>query len=301
MDRAFLIVATLCFLLGCVHTALSIRAGTGGRHGSSWFNLGVLAAGFVLQTLFLSVRGKALGRCPLTNFFEVIIFLAWAMVLFYLVIGNTYRLSPLGLFTAPVAFVLQTGALLAPIDTPPATAALALPHAAVNRWLEFHAAFSMLAYGAFALAGIAGVMYLLQERQLKTHRLRSLFFQLPSIADLGVVNARLLLVGFILLSLGLLAGMGIGAPGNAFLHLGWPLVTWLLYAFLVQASWGLLWKLAPRQVAKGSVVAFTVALLTLWGLTFVNSPRAAASARLLPFTPGILRESTVAVAPLPSL
>lgn len=277
MDRVLLYAASLCFLLGCVHTALSIRAGTGGRHGSSWFNLGVLAAGFVLQTAFLSVRGKALGRCPLTNFFEVIIFLAWAMVMFYLVIGNTYRLSPLGLFTAPLAFLLQAGALIAPIDPPRAVPVMPLPHTAINRWLEFHAAFSMLAYGAFALAGVAGVMYLLQERQLKTHRLRPLFFQLPPIADLGTVNARLLMVGFVLLSLGLVAGVGIGTPGNAFLHLGWPLVTWLVYAFLIQAKWGLLWKLAPRQLAKGSIAAFSVALLTLWGLTFVSAPHPSSS------------------------
>ena len=95
------------------------------------------------------------------------------------------------------------------------------------------------------------------------------------------------MVGFVLLSLGLVAGMGIGTPGNAFLHLGWPLVTWLVYAFLVQAKWGLLWKLAPRQLAKGSIVAFSVALLTLWGLTFVNTPRPAASI-LSPAGPGRL-------------
>ena len=273
MDRAFLVAATLCFLLGGVYTLLSIRAGNGARHGSSWFNLGALVAGFVLQTCFLSVRGQALGRCPLTNLFEVIIFVAWAMVLFYLVVGNTYRMSPLGLFTAPLAFVMQAGALLSSLDRPSGAAATA-PHHAVNPWLEFHAAFSVLAYGAFALAGVAGVMYLLQERQLKTHRLRSLFFQLPSIVELGVVNARLLLTGFVLLSLGLVSGLGIGTPGSL-MHLGWPLVTWFLYAYLVQSRWGL-WKLAPRQVAKGSVVAFTVALLTLWGLTFVSAPRRAA-------------------------
>ena len=34
---------------------------------------------------------------------------------------------------------------------------------------------SMIAYGAFALACVAGVMYLVQERQLKTHQLHSIF------------------------------------------------------------------------------------------------------------------------------
>jgi ABC-type uncharacterized transport system permease subunit len=34
-------------------------------------------------------------------------------------------------------------------------------------WLELHASISLIAYGAFALACIAGVMYLVQERQIK--------------------------------------------------------------------------------------------------------------------------------------
>ena len=39
-------------------------------------------------------------------------------------------------------------------------------------WPEMHAAVSMIAYGAFALACVAGVMYLVQERLLKQHRLK---------------------------------------------------------------------------------------------------------------------------------
>jgi len=50
-------------------------------------------AWFRLQTAFLSVRGHALGSCPITNLFEVLVFLAWSIALIYLLIGTTYRLS----------------------------------------------------------------------------------------------------------------------------------------------------------------------------------------------------------------
>jgi ABC-type uncharacterized transport system permease subunit len=261
IDRYLLAASTLCFLLGFAYTMFSLGARV---YPSSRFNLTVLTVGFVFQTAFLGLRGREVGRCPLTNLFEVVAFLSWAMVLFYLVIGTTYRLSPLGMFTAPLAFVLQTIALIAPIDHPaPAVAR----EGAVNPWLEFHAAFSVLACGAFALAGIAGAMYLWEERQLKTHRLNAVFFHLPPIADLGRLNARLLWVGFILLSAGLCAGIGMGVP-NSWPHLLWAMVMWVLYGVLVQARWGA-WKLAPRRVASLSVAAFTVALLTLGGLSFV--------------------------------
>lgn len=261
MDRFLLAGSTLFFLLGFAYTMFSLGARL---YRSSRFNLAVLTVGFGLQTAFLALRGREVGRCPLTNLFEVIVFLSWGMVLFYLAVGTTYRLSPLGMFTAPFAFILQTVALIAPIDRPAPAVARA---AAVNPWLEFHAAFSVLACGAFALAGVAGAMYLWQERQLKTHHLNAIFFQLPPIADLGLLNSRLLTVGFLLLTAGLGAGIGMGAP-NSWPHLLWAGVLWVMYGILVQARWGA-WKLAPRQVAGLSLVAFSIALLTLGGLSFV--------------------------------
>ncbi len=80
-DRDWLVASTVCFLLSFAYTA-----GTLGdrRLYSKWWNLGVVALGFALQTVFLALRGHAVGRCPLTNLFEVIAFLCWALVLFYL-------------------------------------------------------------------------------------------------------------------------------------------------------------------------------------------------------------------------
>ena len=58
----------------------------------------------------------------------------------------------------------------------------------VNPWLEAHTSFSMVACGAFALACIAGVMFLVQERQLKTRH--PSFNFLPASADHGVVGRK---------------------------------------------------------------------------------------------------------------
>ena len=253
------ILSSVFFLASFAYTAFML--GTHRRVSLS-FNFILIACGFLLQTDSLYIRGAIRGRCPLTNLYEVINFLCWALVLFYLIVGNTYRLSPLGLLTAPFVCVLQLFGTFSGLDTVGYT-----PPGQVNPWVETHAALSILAFGAFALAGLAGGMYLWQERQLKTHRVRALFFQLPPIADLGRLNTRLLAVGFVLLTVGLAAGVGMGAP-SSWPHLAWAIVVWLLYAFLVQARWGA-WKLPPRRVASLSVVAFAVALLTLSGLSFV--------------------------------
>ena len=220
----------------------------------------MIMLGFVLQTAFLGLRGRALGRCPITNLFEVLVFLGWSIALIYIVIGPAYRLSLMGAFTAPLVFALQSGALIAPIDT--VHSARMQP----NSWLEFHASISLIAYGAFALACVAGAMYLVQERQLKTHAFHSLFYQLPPLTNLFSAMTRLLWFGFILYSAGLISGFFTGEP-LPHLKVTLALVIWMIYAaILLGPQWR---SVAPRRVAAFCIVAFAGALSLLWSIEFV--------------------------------
>src|SRR5438874_10882233 len=96
-----------------MRTIIALGAGTF-RLGR--FNFLAIGLGFIFQTAFLSIRGHELHRCPLTNLFEVFIFLAWSIALIYMLVGPAYRLSLKGAFTAPLVFLLQAFALIAPID-----------------------------------------------------------------------------------------------------------------------------------------------------------------------------------------
>ena len=222
-------------------------------------NFFAVALGFGFQTAFLSVRGHALGRCPLTNLFEVFIFLAWSVAAIYLLVGAAYRLSLMGAFTAPLVVLLQGLALIAPIDV---RHPVKLP---ADPWLEFHASVSLVAYGAFALACIAGVMYLVQERQLKTHQLHSIFYHLPPLTDLFAAITRLLWWGFALYTLGMVSGFFTGHP-LPHLQIVAAIGVWLLYAAILQAR-HLRW-LGPRRVAALCIIGFSAALTLLWGITF---------------------------------
>jgi ABC-type uncharacterized transport system permease subunit len=256
MDRHLLIVSTVCFFAAVARTVIALRAG---NFQLGRFNFLAIGLGFIFQTAFLSIRGHELGRCPITNLFEVFIFLAWSVALIYMVVGPTYRLSLMGAFTAPLVILLQGFALLAPIDIRHATK---LPP---NPWLEFHASVSMVAYGAFALACIAGIMYLVQERQLKTHELRSIFYHLPPLTDLFAAITRLLWLGFVLYTLGLVSGFFVGRP-LPYLQMVCAFGVWLLYAVILQGRH--FRRLAPKRVAALSIVGFSVALTLLWGITF---------------------------------
>jgi ABC-type uncharacterized transport system permease subunit len=256
VDRYLLIASTFCFLAAVVHTAIELRAKV---FRPMRFNFVAIGLGFVFQTAFLWIRGQQLGRCPITNLFEVFAFLAWSVALAYMVVGPAYRLSLMGAFTAPLVLLLQGFALIAPIDTRhPVTVS-------ANSWLEFHASMSLLAYGVFALACIAGVMYLLQERQLKTHHLHSIFYHLPPLTNLFAVITRLLWWGLALYTVGIVSGFFTGHPLPR-IQVAAAIALWLLYAAILQAR-HLKW-LAPKRVAALCIVGFSVALALLWGITF---------------------------------
>ncbi|MDQ2867350.1 MAG: cytochrome c biogenesis protein [Verrucomicrobiota bacterium] len=258
MDRQLLLLSTGCFLAAVVRTVVAMRA----RHFQrSRFNLAMILLGFGLQTGFLTLRGHVVGRCPITNLFEVLIFLAWSIALIYLLVGPAYRLSLMGAFTAPLVFAVQIIALVTPIDVRRVT------RTNPNAWLEFHASISIIAYGAFALACVAGVMYLVQERQLKTRALHSIFYQLPPLPNLFAAMTRLLWLGFALYTAGLASGFFTGEP-LPHLKIALAVIIWLIYGAILQGRY--LHAVAPRRIAAWCVAAFAAALSLLWSIEFAT-------------------------------
>jgi len=258
MDRVLLAVSTVCFLLGFAYSmyALGARMVRPAR-----FNFIIMLFGFALQTGFLHLRGQTVGRCPLTNMFEILVFLSWSLVLLYFIVGPTYRLSLLGTFTSPLVFIILTFAQSLP------SASLAPEYKpSAGFWPEMHAAVSLIAYGAFALACVAGVMYLIQERSLKQHRMNSFLFNLPPIADLAGALQRVLLAGFVLLTLGLVAGFQAGDLEAHRAAIIWSICVWLMYGVLLLLRFT--HRFSSRHIAWMSVIAFTVALTTLWIIIF---------------------------------
>ena len=257
-DRVWIWIATYCFFLASAYSTYSLFTG---KFMAPRLTFGLVAAGFLCQTVFLGARGHEVGRCPITNFCELLTFLSWSMILIYLLIGSSYRLSLLGVFTTPFAAVLSIWALFQPEQQ------VVLPRHPVNPWLEAHTSFSIVACGAFALAGFAGLMYLIQERQLKTRRPTSVFFRLPPIKTLVVANFRLLWLGFGLFTVGLGTGFMIGQDVD-WRKVAWSLVVWALYGGILLAR--VRRSMAAKWVATLSIIAFSLLLSMFWGIRFIS-------------------------------
>jgi ABC-type transport system involved in cytochrome c biogenesis permease subunit len=252
MNHLPLVLSALCCLLAFWATLAALKRR---RPLPNRLTLAAMGAAFLLQTGFLLQRGHAIGHCPLTNLFEALIFLSWSITLYYLLLGPAYRYSPLGFFTEPLLMAIQAVALLAPLDLPPARP---LPP---MLWVETHAALAVMAYGAFAMAGVAGAMWLAQARQLKTHRLSPLFFQMPALEPLAVANRRLLWLGLALLS----ASLGAAAVSRLTVApkvVLWGGTMWAAYLLILLAR-----RIGPRRVALLSLSGFALAI---GALVFLN-------------------------------
>jgi ABC-type uncharacterized transport system permease subunit len=250
MDRWFLIASTLLAVIGGGWGMLAVHRGTRSRWTVLW-----MAAVLLCQVGFLAQRGQLRGACPLQDLGEILVFLAWAMTVFYMLIGSTYRLSLLGVFTAPLVVALQGSALLfgwlAP--APKYVGETSLFHA-------LHSATSVLAYGALGLAGIAGTMFLVLDRQLKEQVLRSgLFRNLPPARNLLVSMERLLWLGTGLLTVGIVAGFLMPTTTTAHVHFFVAMAVWAAYAGLLAVkSWR---GLTGRKLALFAVGIFVLSLL----------------------------------------
>src|SRR5436309_13334527 len=191
----------------------------------------LLLLAFVLHTTAMMLRGFSLNHCPVTNLYEATTFAAWTIVTVYLCVGLWPRMRFLGAFASPVLFGIGVFALMPGLDTPRG-AWPQLPEV----WTSLHAALISLAYGAFGLSSVAALMYLTQERNLKFHKLQTIFSLLPPIQRLEAAVGRLLVTGFVLLTIGLAIGaVGVGHTANPQAHstdpkIIWSAVVWLLYA-----------------------------------------------------------------------
>ena len=252
-----LIASTIAFALACV---MSWRALREHRRASVWFRVGFMTLGFALQCAFLSLRGQSLGRCPLTSGFEVLIFVTWSIALFYFLVGGGYRLSLLGFFTAPLIVIFQCVALslFHPVNLPTVDPGLGSV-APVDYWLEFHAALALISYGAFALAFVAGVMFLIQDRYLRVGKTGVFFHQLPPIRYLTQAIGRLLWLGFLLLSVGILAAFKMESFPGFYKLIAISLV-WLAYGAVIAMR--LVGSLGGRRLATITVAAFIFPILS---------------------------------------
>ena len=254
-----------CFLLAVMFygmsTVYSVFLWRKGFRRDEWVNYLLLAGGVALHTLAMAQRGMTLHSCPVNNLYEATTFLLWALGLASLIYALLPRFKFICAFAAPLLFTVGVFALMPSLDPvrgpkPEFSGALR----------SLHAATILQAYGAFGLAAVAAAMFLMQQHDLKFRKIRAVLSLLPSIQRLELITTRLVLVGFVLLTIGLAAGQQLprkeGTPYFSDTKVIWSALLWLVYLESLVAH--RFFRRSARHFAACVIIAFTFLLLTFW-------------------------------------
>jgi cytochrome c-type biogenesis protein CcsB len=164
MDSSLLFtIATLIYLISIVLyiSYLAFR-----KNGIGLSATILTSSGFAVQTIALLLRWwesyqMDIGRVPLSNLYESLVFFTWCTVLIYLFVEYRYKTRAFGAFVMPVAFLALAFINVAGIsaDITPLVPALK------SNWLFYHVLVSFLGYAAFGVAFAVSMVYLLMDTE----------------------------------------------------------------------------------------------------------------------------------------
>ncbi len=226
--------------------------------------------GFLFHSIALVLTVMTLGPVPLMTFKGAMSFFAWGLVCVYLLVGLKRGLQVLGAFILPLAFLSLVSATLAPAEADSISP--------VFQTVWVHVTLSILGTIGFAVAFVAGVMYLMQERLLKSKQFNVLNFKLPPLDFLDSLNQRSILFGFPLLTLGILTG-AVSAQLSVGTYLSWnpeqvwALITWIFYFAVLMGRVTAGWR--AKRAAYLTIVGFAGVVLTFVGI-LLKSPQGGA-------------------------
>lgn len=263
MNVTFFQLATLLYLIGTLSYLAYILLF---RQSLSKLAAGSVALGFASHTVALITRYLEAGYTPVTNLYESLSFYAWMIVGILLVATLRYPIKVLGAFLTTIALILMLFAYALPKEI--------LPLAPVLRsfWHPFHVFFAFLGNAIFTLAFGCGILYLVQEHQLKSKKVGALARRLPSLKVLDDLNYQALTFGFPMLTLGIITG-AVWAEYAWGRYWGWDpketwsLITWFLYAAMLHQRLTVGWR--GRKAAIMAIVGFLSVLFTFLGVNLL--------------------------------
>lgn len=222
--------------------------GRGSLPKSTFMGYFQLFLGWTILMVFLGLRQEA---CPIHGTGQVLIFLCWSLILFYLFAGGAYRLSFLGGLTGVLVLVFSLFAAIVgiyPVEARPLFR------------MDLHVGLGILSYAAFALSWVASVALLVQNKHLKQHDLGGSYRKLPKLGSLIYAAPRLVLWGLVLLTASILISLPLYENVSSF-KLVAASVTWVGYLLLSIVN---AWRgLPPRWFALWNIVMFLIALIVI--------------------------------------
>ncbi|HSP01186.1 MAG TPA: c-type cytochrome biogenesis protein CcsB [Thioalkalivibrio sp.] len=233
--------------------------------------------GFAANTGAITLRwmeSKAMGygHAPLSNLYESIVFFAWSILLVYLLFDLKYKQRAIGAFIIPIAFLGMIWAQLGLSDSiEPLVPALQ------SNWLTYHVVTCFIGYAAFTVAFGVSVMYLIKigkEEKSANAPIGGILGMFPSAKILDDINYKAIMVGFPMLTLGIVTGAAWanyawGTYWSWDPKETWSLIIWFIYAAFLHARFTRGW--VGRRAAWLSIFGFAATIFCYLGVNLLLS------------------------------
>lgn len=261
MDLVFFKIALVLYLGASVAYLVFLLLSSSSRAVVAFW---AAVAGFASHSLSLLHRAIFSGFFPLGTTFDALSFFAWSIMALFLVLRYREPSPMFGAVATPMASVLMlVGSTLSYQINEPLVPVLR------SWWLPTHVALAVAGNAVFALMAIGGLMYMLQERLIKTKRIGRIHRLLPSLELLDRINRQGLPLGFFLLTLGIISGaLWAGSAWGFYWSWDpketWSLITWFVYAVMVHQRLALGWR--GRRAAMMALFGFALVMFTFLGV-----------------------------------
>ena len=234
-------------------------------------------AGVLIQTAAMGLRWHesyqmGLGHAPLTNMYESLVFFGWCTTLFYIFVDRKYKAQVIGAFVMPFSFTAMAYASFAKGISQQIRP---LIPALQSNWLIAHVMTCFIGYGAFAVAGGLGIMYLLKKSaENKKLSDKSLTGNLPPLRVIDDLTHKTIVFGFMWLSAGIITGAvwaneAWGTYWSWDPKETWSIITWFVYALTLHARFTRGWN--GSRIAWLAILGFVSVFFTYFGVNFLLS------------------------------
>lgn len=221
-------------------------------------------AAFILHSLGFAIRVYLIGRPPVSNMYETVLWVPWGAIFFAFILEYVYRRSIILIASCFMAVLCLILSGLSPGVLDPSLQPLQ-PVLRSTFWLATHVLIITISYGAFLLSWGMGnfvlTAYLLGADKYK-----------KQILDSSIAINRANQIGVVLLAAGIILG-GIWADYSWGRFWGWdPKETWALIALLGYLA--VLHARVSRWIshfgqAAWSVVSFSLVVMAWYGVNYV--------------------------------
>ncbi|MAE72923.1 MAG: cytochrome C biogenesis protein [Bdellovibrionaceae bacterium] len=253
--------AWILYLIASILLLMSWMGGANWAYKVAW---GFIAAAFLLHTYGFGLRVYLLGRPPVSNMFETVIWVPWGAVLFAVILEVIQKKKILLLAACLVNVLCLILANLAPTILDSSLQPLE-PVLRDNFWLTTHVLIITLSYGAFFLAFAIGDILLVQYLRGEQRYKKQIKEGVQSIY-------RSQQIGVVLLAAGTILG-GVWADYSWGRFWGWdPKETWALIAllgYLAILHGRLVGLVKDFGMVVWSIVTFSLVIMAWYGVNYV--------------------------------